>query len=44
MIIRAEAQQKELNTLADDEQKPVKKKRRRRVVRNEDNSTGLGEG
>ena len=44
MIIRAEAQQKELNTLADDEQKPVKKKRRKRVVRNEDNSTGLGEG
>ena len=43
MIIRAEAQKKELNTLADDEQ-PVKKKRRRRVVRNEDNTTDLGKG
>jgi hypothetical protein len=43
MIIRAEAQQKELNTLADDEQR-VKKKRRKRVVRNTDNTTGLGEG
>ena len=43
MIIRAEAQKKELNTLADDEQ-PVKKKRRRRVVRNTNNTTDLGEG
>ena len=42
MIIRAEAQKKELNTLADDEQ-PIKKKRRRRVVRNEDNRTDLGD-
>ena len=41
MIIRAEAQQKELNT--DDEQ-PIKKKRRKRVVRNTDNKTDLGEG
>ena len=41
MIIRAEAQKKELNT--DDEQ-PVKKKRRKRVVRNTDNKTDLGEG
>lgn len=29
MIIRAEAQKKELNTLADDEQKPKRKKRKR---------------
>ena len=39
MIIRAEAQQKELNN-----EQPIKKKRRKRVVRNEDNSTDLGEG
>ena len=39
MIIRAEAQQKELNN-----EQPIKKKRRRRVVRNTDNKTDLGEG
>ena len=39
MIIRAEAQQKELNN-----EQPIKKKRRKRVVRNTDNKTDLGEG
>lgn len=41
MIIRAEAQNKELNTNAE---QLVKKKRRRRVVRNTDNKTDLGKG
>jgi len=40
MIIRAEAQNKEFVA----NEQPVKKKRRRRVVRNENNSTDLGEG
>jgi len=39
MIIRAEAQQKELNN-----EQPIKKKRRKRVVHNTDNKTDLGEG
>jgi len=40
MIIRAEAQQKELNTLADDEQKPKRKRRKRIEKTHQDLSQG----
>jgi hypothetical protein len=40
MIIRAEAQQKELNTLADDEQKPKRKRRKRIEKTHQDLSKG----
>jgi hypothetical protein len=40
MIIRAEAQQKELNTLADDEQKPKRKRRKRIEKTHQDLSEG----
>ena len=40
MIIRAEAQKKELNTLADDEQKPKRKRRKRIEKTHQDLSQG----